>query len=585
TAGALAKYPYLVFYNTIVPLSALLLLERDSFYYSRIVNHVKFIFHDLSVLESVIDFYKLHVKNSTFELIDAPFTFHTGYINYANLTKIGKYNLLKSAMFNDTMSDDQIIKSSLIKTVATFYEKRDDQIILKVNDDRFTFAKLIDEYTTPNTKLEVVLFNEGDEYPLAKLIRVIGNSCDLSTELNCIMVKNGIKVIPYDLYTYSKEFDLRVKNLIYKLVIDRIINKEFITEVNIINETNSNCVYGISDQMIGALKKHSAHNLSLIEKINTSLSELTNEKLTNESPSEYTLFLANDKELNELITQNYLDEFNFELENNLRMDFTDKRIFNIDPPGCTDIDDAFHVECTKDLINVFVHISDVSALIKEGSYLDKLALERGNTFYLNYFRIEMINLTDLLSLNEGVKRLSFTVKLTFKNDELINEEFYKCKIKNSKSFEYEAADKLIHSKCNDRCIYKDTLSCHTITNSEKNNKLSKEMIPYFEDIKVLNELSIKLRNKRMLRGSLNLNLNKSLDANHLVEEFMLLANQSVAEKISENISILRRHEGLNATMDQIHSIVKENKESFIKFTELKGSSNISTHDHSATTAY
>ncbi|RVD93173.1 Exosome complex exonuclease RRP44 [Tubulinosema ratisbonensis] len=546
TPGALAHKPYIILQNTIVPLSALLILKNDSFYYSRILPHIKFVFFDLSLKENVCDFYTNHVKKSSFSLIDVPFVFHTFGINFTNLIQINKNNKLPNTMEGEILCDDQIIKSKLVKTVGTFYKKIKDRILLKVIDKRFSFAFLLDDYCIPNTKLEIVLFNNEEEYPCAKLLRVIGKSYLLDTELNSLLIRNNIKVLPYNLNLLIQDFSLEVKNEIIKL----IKKKKFQSEIGNINQNNCNNVYEISQELI---------DLANITTLDSSL-------LKKESQNFY---LVNDVDLNKLISKNYEEIYSKELKNKLRLDLTNKKVFNIDPPGCTDIDDAFHVERMNNFTVIYVHISDVSALIKENSYLDTLCRERGNTYYLDYFRIEMINITSLLSLEQDKLRLTFSVKLTFDGSVLVKKEFFKCVIKNKRSFEYSEADKLLHSKCTTKCVYKTTVSCHTLKNGLPDKRDQSDL---YEDINCLNNLAIILRENRMKKGSLNLSVKESLDANHLVEEFMLLANECVAEEISKGISILRRHEGFYfnepETFVKNESINNEEVQSVITDEEL-----------------
>lgn len=88
-------------------------------------------------------------------------------------------------------------------------------------------------------------------------------------------------------------------------------------------------------------------------------------------------------------------------------------IFSIDPPGCTDIDDALHCRSVGDgLWEVGVHIADVSHYVKPFTALDDEAALRCTTVYLVNRRIEMLPAllsSDLCSLRSNVDRLAFSI--------------------------------------------------------------------------------------------------------------------------------------------------------------------------------
>lgn len=74
-----------------------------------------------------------------------------------------------------------------------------------------------------------------------------------------------------------------------------------------------------------------------------------------------------------------------------REDFRGEHVCSVDPPGCTDIDDALHCKELQDGVwEVGVHIADVTHFIRPGTALDKEAAERGTTVYLADRRIDMV---------------------------------------------------------------------------------------------------------------------------------------------------------------------------------------------------
>ncbi|KAG9315316.1 hypothetical protein JVU11DRAFT_4455 [Chiua virens] len=223
-----------------------------------------------------------------------------------------------------------------------------------------------------------------------------------------------------------------------------------------------------------------------------------------------------------------------------RMDLRDLDICSIDPPGCQDIDDALHARrLPNGLIEAGVHIADVSHFVHVDTPMDSEAASRGTTVYLVDKRIDMLPAllgTNLCSLRPHVERLAFSViwvspfnrscTRALTNDssnsptdaDIINVKFAKSVIASKAAFEYEEAQ-----------IRKDDPNrTDSITQS----------------IRLLNALAVKLKAQRMAAGALNLASPESSDpidveqkelreTNSLVEEFMLLANVSVAKKIDE----------------------------------------------------
>lgn len=221
---------------------------------------------------------------------------------------------------------------------------------------------------------------------------------------------------------------------------------------------------------------------------------------------------------------------------------TDTLVMSIDPPGCTDIDDALH--CKKLPNGNFecgVHIADVTHYVREGSALDLEALNRSTSVYLVQRRIDMIPSmlsTDLCSLRANVDRLAFSCIWEMTPDaEIVATRFHKTVIRSRAAYAYgDAQDILDDPKANDE------------------NALA---------VKRLNRLAKILKARRLEAGALTLaspqikfmldpetrrprdaQMYKLKEANALVEEFMLLANISVAKQILRafpTFAVLRRH--------------------------------------------
>ncbi|KNF00353.1 hypothetical protein PSTG_06524 [Puccinia striiformis f. sp. tritici PST-78] len=227
-----------------------------------------------------------------------------------------------------------------------------------------------------------------------------------------------------------------------------------------------------------------------------------------------------------------------------REDFRDLMICSIDPPGCQDIDDALHAKrLANGNIEVGVHIADVAHFVLPDTPMDVEAASRGTTVYLVDKRIDMLPSllgTNLCSLKPEVERLAFSViwELRESDSKIERVRFTKSVIKSKAAFTYEAAQ-----------IRKD------------DSNLKDEIT---ESIRLLNKLAIQLKKARMDAGALNLaspeikihmsssessdpvdvEQKESRETNSLVEEFMLLANISVARRIYESFpqtAVLRRH--------------------------------------------
>lgn len=226
-----------------------------------------------------------------------------------------------------------------------------------------------------------------------------------------------------------------------------------------------------------------------------------------------------------------------------RVDMRGELVCSIDPPGCQDIDDALHAKrLPNGHIEAGVHIADVSHFVRADTPMDAEAASRGTTVYLVDKRIDMLPHllgTNLCSLRPHVERFAFSVVWELTDDaRIVGVRFFKSVIASKAAFTYEAAQRQI-----DDAARTDALT---------------------ESMRLLNHVAKTLRQQRMDRGALNLaspevriHLDSAessapvdveakavYDTNALVEEFMLLANTSVARRIHAAYpasAVLRRH--------------------------------------------
>jgi len=211
-----------------------------------------------------------------------------------------------------------------------------------------------------------------------------------------------------------------------------------------------------------------------------------------------------------------------------REDFRQVTTFTIDPKDAKDFDDALSI---RRLLNgnweVGVHIADVSYYVKPGSIIDKEAESRGTSVYLVDRVVPMLPerlCNEICSLRPDEDKLTFSCVFELNgNAEVQKSHIARTVIRSNRRFAYEEAQEVIETGEGD----------------------------YKEEILALNDLAQKLRKRRFDNGSINFDRHEvkfdidesgkpigvyfkvSKEANKLIEEFMLLANRTVAEFIGK----------------------------------------------------
>ena len=211
-----------------------------------------------------------------------------------------------------------------------------------------------------------------------------------------------------------------------------------------------------------------------------------------------------------------------------REDFRNVVTFTIDPKDAKDFDDALSIrQLQPGLWEVGVHIADVSHYVKEGSSIDKEAVKRATSVYLVDRTVPMLpeRLCNFIcSLRPDEEKLAYSVIFNMnENAEIKSYRIRHTVIKSNRRYAYEEAQQIIETGQGD---YKD-------------------------EILELNKLAQILRQKRMAAGSIDFDrtevrfeidetgkpvsvyFKESKEANKLIEEFMLLANRTVAEHIGK----------------------------------------------------
>ncbi|WP_407508396.1 ribonuclease R [Elizabethkingia anophelis] len=221
-----------------------------------------------------------------------------------------------------------------------------------------------------------------------------------------------------------------------------------------------------------------------------------------------------------------------------RWDMRDILTFTIDPKDAKDFDDALSLRKLENgNIEVGVHIADVSYYVQPGTLLDQEAYDRATSIYLVDRVVPMLPevlSNELCSLRPNEDKFTFSAVFELDDKAEIQKQWFGRTVINSdRRFSYEEAQERIETKEGDLA----------------------------EEINLLDSLAKILRKDRMKHGAIafdraevRFNLNEesqpigvyfkiSKDANHLIEEFMLLANK----KVSEFVSLTRKNEPTNNT--------------------------------------
>lgn len=212
-----------------------------------------------------------------------------------------------------------------------------------------------------------------------------------------------------------------------------------------------------------------------------------------------------------------------------RLDLREDMVFTIDPEDARDFDDAVSLkQIADDVYELGVHIADVSHYVRPGSALDAEAYKRGTSVYLTSGVIPMLPhelSNEICSLNPNLDRLTYSVIMNINpSGKILDYKFAKSVIRSKRRFTYEEVQQIIDTRHGD----------------------------YVEAIIGMNKLAQTLTKLRSRAGSIDFDLPEAkfvldelgrpveiikklrLDSHKLVEEFMLLANKTVATHIGKH---------------------------------------------------
>jgi ribonuclease R len=234
-------------------------------------------------------------------------------------------------------------------------------------------------------------------------------------------------------------------------------------------------------------------------------------------------------------TENEAQALDTSMKPSDRLDLRETIHVTIDGEFAKDFDDAVCIEKTDRGFTLYVSIADVSHYVLPGTGLDREAYERGTSVYFPGAVVPMLPTilsNGICSLNPNEDRLAMTVKLSFNtNGDLTGSSFHKSIIRSFLRLTYNEVEDAVVRK--DRTIRKEVQS----------------ILPALE---CMGELATLLSTKRERRGSLDFDLPESdvildiegdihdilraerLFSHRIIEEFMIAANEAVADFLTEN---------------------------------------------------
>jgi ribonuclease R len=255
-------------------------------------------------------------------------------------------------------------------------------------------------------------------------------------------------------------------------------------------------------------------------------------------------------------------------EINAREDFRETLTFTVDPKDAKDFDDALSIKkLQKGLWEVGVHIADVTHYVKPDTVIDKEAAQRATSIYLVDRTISMlpeILSNNLCSLRPLEDKLCFSIIFEINESaEIKNYRIKRTIINSNRRFSYEEAQEIIE-------------------NGKITEDIPEELV---NAILILNKLARALRKKRFSSGAINFDrvevkfeidedgkplrvfFKEAQDANKLIEEFMLLANKTIAEFVGK----VPKGKKAKTFVYRVHDLPNPDKmENFIEFIRRFG---------------
>ncbi|WP_435308908.1 ribonuclease R [Sebaldella termitidis] len=258
-----------------------------------------------------------------------------------------------------------------------------------------------------------------------------------------------------------------------------------------------------------------------------------------------------------LINNGVSEEFSEEIEEELarvtkvetsdlkgRKDLRNFDIITIDGSDAKDLDDAVYVKKSSEGFKLIVSIADVSHYVKEKTKLDEEALKRGNSIYLVDRVIPMLPRklsNDLCSLNPNEDKLAFSAEIDFDHSgKVVKNDFYKSVIKSKHRMTYSKVNEIIAGSEEANAEYHDIKEMISemleLSNLLRETKKRRGSIDF-----ELPEIKVVLNDDKSVK---DIELRKRGESERIIEDFMVAANEAVAEKLfwEEIPAIYRVHE-------------------------------------------
>ena len=225
-----------------------------------------------------------------------------------------------------------------------------------------------------------------------------------------------------------------------------------------------------------------------------------------------------------------------------RRQLFDKRVFTIDGADAKDFDDAVSIEPRPGGgWRLGVHIADVSSYVRPGSALDQEAVRRGTSVYLTGSVLPMLpfSLSDnLCSLRPGVPRLTLTCEMDLRPDGSVGDHrIFESVIRSSRRFTYDEVEKILNGEKVpdvDAAVERDVREMGRVSKLVRGRRFGRGSLDFdFPEPHVVTDI----------RGRpVDIQKRARLEAHRLVEDFMILANETVAEHMRTYPFIYRVHE-------------------------------------------
>jgi len=244
-----------------------------------------------------------------------------------------------------------------------------------------------------------------------------------------------------------------------------------------------------------------------------------------------------------------------------RRDFRNITTFTIDPADAKDFDDALSIQKLENgNWEIGVHIADVSHYLKPGTLLDEEAIARATSVYLVDRVVPMLPevlSNNVCSLRPNEEKLTFSAVFEIDDDARVKKQWFgRTLIYSDKRFAYEDAQEIIEGK--DGELKEEILTLNKLAKILRAQRMKNGAISFDK-----HEVKFQLDEKNEPTG---VYFKVSKDANHLIEEFMLLANRSVAEFVgkakdgttSEKTMVYRIHDDPDPSkLDDLAGFVKQ----------------------------